>query len=49
MARKIDDDQIEKIKWFKSIMLDGDNIEVAAVWSVELDEIRELTHIVMKF
>jgi len=44
MARKIDDDQIEKIKWFKTIMLDGDNIKVAVVWSVEpeeFDEIRE--------
>lgn len=44
MARKIDDDQIEKIKWFKTIMLDGDNIKLAVVWSVEpeeFDEIRE--------
>ena len=48
MAHKIDDDQIEIIKWFKTIMLDGDNIKVAAVWSVEpeeLDEIRELLRI----
>ena len=42
MPRKIDDDQIEKIKWFKTIMLDGDNIKVAAVWSVEPEELEEI-------
>lgn len=35
MARKIDDDQIENIKWLKSILLDGDNIDVAAVWNLK--------------
>ena len=42
MARKIDDDQIEKIKCCKTIMLDCDNIEVADVWSLEPEELVEI-------
>ena len=34
MACKIDDDQIENIEWFKTILLDGDNIEIATVWNL---------------